>query len=738
MNVIRGLVQADSGSVARGGRICTLGLGVSKLLLLFLVTMLIAACASDPGRLLNAGNVDLNPKYPSKTNNERGGPSSPPSGKGSYQYYPPEDASSPKGLATVGKGNITKSEGGYLINVENASIAEVAKLVIGDTLGETYILDQAVQGTITLSTARPLTADEALDAFEAALLMNGAVLVREGNHYKIVPASEVAQGVMGSANFANEKTAPGYGVSIVPLRFISVTSMMELLDSFIAREGTVRASAHGNLILLRGTAPEREPLVDVVLSFDIDWMRKQAASIVTLANSSPVEIVSKLEAIFEADSAASGSNAMKFVPLERLNAVLLIGNSQDKVKRAIVWVGRLDREGAAGMNYYTYAVQSGKAKDLAQILNATFQEGDSGLATSPVSPDQDVFQKGTSDTEGPADTERGTSSSASESGQDQGQGETGEKGDKSAFGDAALPEDEKLDSASTGGKGVRITASPTNNTLVIRATARDYRKILAILRDIDSPGVQVEVNTMIVEVVLNDQLKYGVQAYFKGNDVSGGVFTGNSLVLRPSFPGLNFLLGSTSSSELVLDALSAVTNIRVVSSPSVIVLENQPATIKVGDQIPITTQQSVSTDTSNAPIVNSIEYRDSGVILQVIPRVNAAGLVTMQVAQELSAVQSGAQTLTPTISQRSVTSTVSVYSSQTIVLAGLISGQVSYGKKSVPIVNRVPLIGDLIGSTDSTARRNELVVFITPRVIRDSVDASIISQEIRTKMKHLQ
>jgi general secretion pathway protein D len=281
-----------------------------------------------------------------------------------------------------------------------------------------------------------------------------------------------------------------------------------------------------------------------------------------------------------------------------------------------------------------------------------------------------------------------------------------------------------------------------NNALIIRATARDYQKILSVLRKIDLPGAQVLINVTIAEVVLNDNLRYGVQAYFKSNDIKGGVFTGNSLLVRPSFPGLNFILGNIGDSRVVLDALSAVTSVRIVSSPSVAVLENEPAVIKVGDQIPILTQTVTSTNSDTPPIVNSIQYRDAGVVLKVIPHINSSGLVTMQLTQELSAVapnatgtQDTTTNLTPTISQRSITSKVSVYSEQTVVLGGLISSQDSRAKDGVPVVNRIPIIGNLLGKTDNATRRNELIVFITPQIIRDSEDASRVSSELRDKLR---
>ena len=243
-----------------------------------------------------------------------------------------------------------------------------------------------------------------------------------------------------------------------------------------------------------------------------------------------------------------------------------------------------------------------------------------------------------------------------------------------------------------------------------------------------------------MEVTLNENLRYGVQAYLKGGGVSGGAFGSNGLTLKPSFPGMNFFVGSAADPRVVVDALSAVTKVRIVSSPSVLVLENETATIKVGDQVPVKTQTLNNTSGNN--VTNSFEYRDTGVILTVKPRVTASGIVTIELGQQLSSVTVGSGSSTtesenPTFSQRSITSKVSVPSSQTVLLGGLISGTESRKKDGVPGINKIPIIGDLIGKTNNSSSRNELIIFITPQIIEDGQDASRASEELRNKMKSL-
>lgn len=698
------------------------------LLSLALVLALTGCMANPSAQLESPQQVDLRAKARGKLDRREGAALS-NGASGGQTFFPGSSA----GLGEYGgepPPGVSESGGKFTINLDRADINEASRLVLGETLGLNYVVDPRVQGTVTLSSSRPLAAGEVLDAFEAALRHNGAALIQSGGLAKVVALQEVLEGEPGVADLDSGKTSPGYGVSAVPLRYISGANMMELMDSFVARGGSVRASKSGNLIMVRGSAAERRTMVDIILSFDVDWMENQSASIATLAYATPEEMVAKIEAVFAEDTESAGRNGVKIIPLERLNGVVVIANSQAKVKRAMTWIRRLDQASITEANYFVYAVQNGNAVALADILKATFLDQQSSAGTSgEVAPNQPTVQIG-----------NGTGTQPSTTDQPTPDGKTDRQ-------DVTLPSSTETTASTTppsGGdspSGIRITPNTANNTIVIRASQRDYRKILATLRKLDAPSVQVLINTTIMEVVLTNDLRYGVQAYLKGKDISGGVFEGNGLTLRPNLPGLNFFVGSAADPRIVVDALSAVTKVRIVSSPSVLVLENETATIKIGDQVPVKTQEIASTTNSDT-VTNSFEYRDTGVILTVKPRVTASGIVTIELGQQLSSVTAGSgssasEQENPTFSQRSITSKVSVPSSQTVLLGGLISGSETRRKDGVPGVNKIPILGNLIGKTDNSARRNELIVFITPQIIEDGEDASRASEELRNKMRNL-
>jgi general secretion pathway protein D len=592
---------------------------------------------------------------------------------------------------------------------------------------------------VTLVSNRSLSGRELISAYEAALRLAGAALIQSDGNYKIVALQEVLDGEMGTPDLG-KGVSPGYGVNAIPLRYVGPASVMELLDGFIARSGSVRASKIGNMILIRGPSAERRQLVDVVLSFDVDWMRNQTSGMARLENARAEEVASRLEQVFAQDGAVSGPNALKVIPVPNINSVIVIARTRAKVNTALNWIRRLDQESVDSPNYYVYAVQNGNAVELARILNATFGSGGGGVdggTTAEVAPDsQSMDVSIANDTEGQESTQPDPAGSAEPFGKTDLQ--TGSTDGTSTTSTTSSSNG----GASSGGDNsstIRITANPSNNTIVISATPKDYRKILATLRQMDAPATQVLINTMIAEVSLNNQLRYGVQAYVESNNVgfalAGSKPAADGPVISPQFPGMNFLWGGISNPKLVIDALSGITNVRVVSSPSILVLENETATIKVGDQIPVQSETAV---TNGGNFVNSIQYRDTGVILKVKPRVSANGVVTIELGQELSALRKelGIDG-NPRFTQRSVTSKVSVNDQQTVLLGGLISGIEDRTRETVPGADKVPILGKLVGTTDNNAQRTEIIVFITPKIIRNGEEAARESQDLRDKMKNL-
>ena len=721
--------------------------------MLCLASMALASCNTPSSMLESAGQVDLTAKTPRKVGNRNDGQVKTKPQAGRYEVIPGMSAADfgDGGTEDPPAGVGALDDGKFTVNVDQASLPESAKLILGETLGYNYTVDPRVQGTVTLISNRSLTGRELLSAYEAALRLAGAALIQSEGNYKIVALQEVLDGEMGTADLG-KGVSPGYGVNAIPLRYVSPSSVMELLDGFIARSGSVRATKIGNMILIRGPAAERRQLVDVVMSFDVDWMRNQTSGLARLENARADEVASKVEQVFAQDGSVSGPNALKVIPVPSINSLIVIARTRAKVNTAMNWIRRLDQESVDSPNYYVYAVQNGNAVELARILNATFGAGGGAGTSADVAPNSQSMDvsiaNDTGGQESPTPDPQGSAEQQGKTDLQSGDGSDGsDDSDTTASTDSMGSSSSSSGSAGAAGGGggsggsssIRITPNPSNNTIVISATPKDYRKILATLRQMDAPSTQVLINTMIAEVSLNNQLRYGVQAYIENSNFSvalAGSKPAGGQIINPQFPGMNFLWGGITNPRLVIDALSGITNVRVVSSPSVLVMENETATIKVGDQIPIQSQTAI---TNGGNFVNSYEYRDTGVILKVKPRVSANGVVTIELGQELSAVQRDGTNAenNPRFTQRSVTSKVSVNDQQTVLLGGLISGIEERTRKTVPGAEKVPLLGQLVGTTDNNATRNELIVFITPKIIRNGSEAAQESQDLRNKMKNL-
>ena len=312
-------------------------------------------------------------------------------------------------------------------------------------------------------------------------------------------------------------------------------------------------------------------------------------------------------------------------------------------------------------------------------------------------------------------------------------------------------------SAASGGnvprgtfQNMRITADAANNSIVVYSNQEDYRVVERAMRDIDRPQLQVSIDATVAEVTLTDGLQYGVQAFLTSKDVGlandkgsigllgAGQVAAQSALLQRVAPGLNLVLGSENQPRVILNALSNLTDVKVLSSPSIVALDNQPALLQVGDEIPITTSSAAVLSNAAAPIVNTIQMRNTGVILKVLPHVHANGSIRLEVDQEISnVVNPDQQTLTPTIAQRRVHSTVSVVSGQTVLLAGLISERDQKTRSGIPGLREIKFLGDLFGNTSSSKSRSEIIIFIKTRLIRNSVDAGAVTEEFRDRLQSM-
>jgi general secretion pathway protein D len=547
---------------------------------------------------------------------------------------------------------------------------------------------------------------------------------------------------------------------VVPLRFVSAQTVMPLLDILATRTGAVRADPGRNMLLIQGTGAERRTAIDTVLKFDADWMRGQSVGVYPIRNSAPEPVISELEKVMDSGEGGLSQNLVKLQAIGRLNAVLVVTRKPELLRAAATWISRLDRaDTATGVR--VYHVRYGEAKQLAKVLNELFVGGSSsGLdqAESQLAPGSGMSV--TSSDSGSGGSNGGTSGQGLSTLQKLGvspnaSGSGGLDGKSAADSEASAPAGPQGSPAALL-PSVRITADTVNNTLLIYASQEHYRIIERTLLQLDRQQLQVAIEATVAEVTLNDTLRYGVQFYLTSEDLGLGKDNGsvvNTLssavtetLINQVLPGFNLLVGPADQPRLILDALHAVTDVKVLSNPSLVVVDNQPATLQVGDEVPVSTG-SAQILTGNNTIVSTIEYKNTGIILRVVPRVNINGQVRLEIEQEISNVattdtgpNSGSNggsgsTLTPTVSQRKVKSTVAVMSGQTVLLAGLISERHNGVRTGIPVLDQLPGVGDLFSHRNTEVRRTELIIFIRPQIIRDSFDAHAAAEELRAKLR---
>jgi len=641
------------------------------------------------------------------------------------------------------------AEKGYEMNFENAPIATVAKAVLSDILGLGYTIDPRVQGSVSLSSGRPIPRKDLLYVFESALRVSNVALVREGRSYRLVPSAEA---VGTGAIDRGQSLEAGFGISVVPLQYVSAQTLMKLLDNFAAKQGMVRAEPSRNLVIIQGNGADRQAAIDTVLSFDADWMRDQSVGIYPIRNSTPEPVILELERIVDAGEGGLSQNVVKLQAINRQNAILVVSRKPEYLKTVSTWIARLDRAGGSATGVKVYRMRYGDARQVAMLLNDIFLGNSGGGTDSPtnqLAPGSGVVSASSDRSNSPPTQQTSGNPVRVASGS----GLSASTNFDTRFGDPVglRPTTSATSQASTYGRNgpgpllanVRIAPDIVNNALLIYASPENYRIIERTVQQLDQPQLQVAIDATIAEITLNDDLRYGVQFFLKSKDIglpndSGSMLnTAGNAVLSRILPGFNFLVGTEAQPRVILDALHSVTDVKILSTPSVVVVDNQFASLLVGDQIPITTRTAQSVDVPTAPVVNNIDYRNTGVILRVAPRINANGNVLLDVEQEISAVAdtSTADTLTPTISQRKVKSSIAVASGQTVLLGGLISERQDRGRKGIPGLDQIPGVADLLSRSSGSMQRTELIIFIRPQIIRNGIDAHRVAGELRAKMR---
>ena len=637
------------------------------------------------------------------------------------------------------------------LNFEGADIREVIQgLAAGLCIH--YSIDPRVQGAVTLRTASKIRGQDLFPLFHQILRLNGIAAVKIGDIYHIAPVGEAKTTVPLITGGSQRHTASAqneFVIELVKVEHIAVSEMAEILQPFVSPGGDVVAYPRGNLVILVDLASNVERLRDLIAAFDTDTFRALHAQTYRIEHANVEDLGKELASILQPYGVTPENMAERglyIIPLTRLNAIVVFSFSEEVFSQIEKWIRVLDvsPEKGGGRTVHVYAVENAKAADLASVLGDLYGGGGGGRRSGR-------------DRGGNQDANR--SERDSETGRGGGLGGRGSRGGGSS---SVLIEPVEGETPLFK-EVVRIVADEISNSLIILATPRDYDKIRDVLVRIDVVPRQVLIEAIIAEIKLTGDLKFGIEYAFANGTIGnlfgaagggGGVgaseegalsVTNSSLLQSGAKRALNIGRGGlfsfiTDQSHFValINAVNSRSKVNILATPHIIAADNREAHILIGEEVPILTSTQQST-LATANIVSSIQYRDTGTILTILPQVNSAGLVNMEIRQEVSNVGSTSfgDTNSPSFLSRETETTVVVRNRESVLIGGIIDERVERTRNGVPFLMDVPVLGRLFRVEQDTSERTELVILITPYVIRDRNEAQVVTKEFTSRVNQL-
>lgn len=638
------------------------------------------------------------------------------------------DAANAPALPPGGDGEVT-------LNFEGQGIQEVIHAILGHMLAENYVIAPGISGEVTFSTARPVNREQILPILEMLLRWNGATLVWREDRYHVLPISDAIRGNL-TPRIGADAIGRGYQVIGVPLEYIAPAQMVTILEPYAREDAVLSADNARSLLMLAGTPAELRNYIQIIDTFDVNWLEGMSVGIFEISRVEVADLATELEAALGSGEGEGGSplaGMFRIMPMERLNSIMVITPQEHYLREIERWIQRLDRSSPeAGARLYVYRVKNLDADVLAGYLANVFG-GDGGGSRATQRENRGSLAPG---------LEQATASSVS-----QFQNETSPQARAASNGNNRSGGGGTVTLGEDG--GIRITAVLETNSLLIQASPSEYDSILNAIERLDEQPLQVLIEAQVLVVDLTDDLQYGVSWYLQNSPPGEGlpdgfVSSNDQNFFQNTGSGILSSLtpaGGIGSSYVgaVISALDSVSDVRTISAPSLMVRNNAQATINVGTQIPVQSQSFIGGTTDTGSRLGTTQYINTGVVLDVTPRVNPGGLVYLTVSQEVSSPGTPDEgNPNRPINTRNVSTEVAVQSGQTIVLGGLIEETNTRRKGGIPGLSRIPLVGGLFGSTQDTTTRNETLVLITPTVIESTEALEEISREFEKKFKGLE
>lgn len=582
------------------------------------------------------------------------------------------------------------------LNYTDADVREVVNDVMSNILAMPVIIDPSVGGKLTLRTSGKVSASDVPRLLDQALAKYGYGL---------------AAGQGGGARVARLADLTGGGLNdfqVIPVRYVDPAEVINVIRPNL-EEGVHLTLAPGQRgIAISGPAGRVSSARELITLLDSDVMIHKHFALFTLSHASPAAVERELKFLF--NPSAEGARRIRFSSLERLNGILAVADDPAALDQARYSIAKLDRTSTSAANIYVRKLKYRSATELAQVL-AVLVGAPQQHSSSPPLP--------------PAGEAKSVSGGSTDRTSLPNKPRPSDVGSSSTPLTAQVRSDEMVPSVNLGlSAPVRIEADRSQNALLILAGAHDLGIIDAAIRRLDVKPRQVLIQAIVAEVRLSDELAYGVDYLLSSLELGATPKAGLSYV----FPGTGI--------NAVLHALNALAEVKVVSAPRLLALDNEVAKIQVGDQVPILSRASQSTASDSSPIISNVELRDTGVILNVKPRIGSSGSVLLDIHQEVSTANRNALTnvQSPVISVRRLQSQVLTQNGDTIAIGGLMEDSADGAAVGIPGLMKIPLVGTFFRSTELSKRRTELLVLINPRVLESEAEASSMMDELRDKI----
>jgi general secretion pathway protein D len=602
------------------------------------------------------------------------------------------------------------------LHLDNTDIYQVIKIIC-DYLGLNYIIDPAVRGTVNINTSGTLRRSDLLPILETILKINGATMIKVNNFYQIIPtAGAVRQPLQVQEQLSQAAPDDQITLQIIRMKFVAAPEMARLLTPYLSEGANIVSYDAGNILLLSERRSNLRKLLDIIDIFDTKVFEGDRVRLLPVRNSLVRDLISDLRTVFAGYGfSETGSGAIKFLPLERMNSILVITGNPTIFEEVQKWIDRLDQPlPNAGLRNYVYKMKNAKAIAISGVLSSLY-----GV------PGQQRFIASTPQA-APAPSAAGAPAGAT----------PGATPFTTVPPSAAPLPNEPVPT-------VRFIADETSNTLIVQTTPQQWAEIERTLLQLDVLARQVLIDAQIFEVTLDDSLSLGLSAFLQSRQTANPQTTASFAGAPPVFAASTFaLIGRTRELLLFLNASENRSRVRTLSAPSVLVSDNMPAAFEVGAEIPVPTSSSVTPVQSGGTnlFAQTISFRPTGVLLHVKPQINDSGTVTLELSQEVSqaAANTTSAVVAPVIGKTSVASTIVVHDEQTIAISGFIRENKELARSRIPLLGRIPVAGTLFGNTRNSTSRSELIVLITPHVMRTKEDADTATEELKSKLNEVQ